>query len=442
MIDKLKNIIVAILIIFAIVVIVVPIGKKVEHRKNRVVYWYVADKKDDIPFAAKLFNEIQDSIYIDCVPIPWNEHEKKLLTAVLSEDPPDVVMLVSTVPKWAARRALVCLENALDDPEFDSTQFYNALWQEMHYRNKLFAVPAYTASYALFYNKSMFERNGLNPTKPPETWQQVKSYSQQILKRDQNNKIKEIGFIPNYGTLETSFLMALELGSTFKQGNKVTLANKEMIKGLNEEISFYDIASLDDINTLIGGFGYGSQHGFISEKVAMMILDNTYIDQIKLYNPDLNYGVAEIPSFESRETKSSTGSWWYAIPRGADNKKGAWEFIKFATNRKIQLREVLESKQALFPANRLAAKDSLFMNKHFSMKVFDKQMENTESKVLFPLIHDVFWREFSFARERALHKIESPAEALKQAEKTIQFNLDRAVEYDRYVEKKLPIEQF
>jgi len=443
LLKKLKNIVTGILIISAIVIVFRTQDDVKHDNKTHINYWFVAGKKDDIPYSALQFNKSQDSIYVECTPIPWNEHEKKLLTSILSESPPDVVMLVSTVPKWAARRALVNLDAALVDPDFDSTQFYETLWEEMHYDGSVYAVPCYTASYAFFYNKDIFKEAGLDPEKPPKTWEELKEYSKKITLKNKG-KLSRIGYIPNYGNLETSFVMALELGAEFKNsaGKKVNLTDTKVIKAFNEELELFNGNSVEEVNAFMGSFGYGSQHGFISGKIGMMILDNTFIDQIKLYNPELNYGVAEIPAFEGTGTKSSTGSWWYAIPRGAKNKKAAWEFIKYCVRNDVQLEESLSMEQSLFPANVKTASSQEFLKEHFAMGIFDKQMQNTKSKVIFPLIHDVFWREFSMARERILYKKQTPYDALKQAEKTIQSNLDRAIEYDNYVQSKLPFENF
>lgn len=438
-----KNIITALIILTGIVVIILPNNQSSDDNKNHLNYWYVAGKKDNIPYAVQKFNESQDSIFIKATPIPWNEHEKKVLTAILSENPPDVVMLASTVPKWASRRALVSLSEAIKDSDFDSEQFYSAVWNEMKYKDQVFGMPAYTASFAFFYNKTLFEDAGLDSENPPKTWEEVREFSK-MLTKEENGSLTQVGYIPPYGNLETSFVMSLELGAEYKKenGTVANLTGPKVVKSFEEELRLLNDIPVEEINKFMGGFGYGTQHGFISGKVAMMILDNTFIDMINLYKPDLNYGVSEIPVFEGTQTKSSTGTWWYAIPRGAKKKKAAWDFMKFATSKDIQLQETLFNQESLFPTNRYAATDSAFLSQHFAMNIFDKQMRNTESKVIFPLIHDVFWREYSQARERILYKIQSPYEALEQAQRTIQSSLDRALSYDNYVSEKLPFESF
>jgi ABC-type glycerol-3-phosphate transport system substrate-binding protein len=55
---------------------------------------------------------------VEATPLPWNEHEKKILTAILSEDPPDVVNLVTPVAKWASRLALTPLDEFIERDSF------------------------------------------------------------------------------------------------------------------------------------------------------------------------------------------------------------------------------------------------------------------------------------------------------------------------------------
>ena len=127
------------------------------------------------------------------------------------------------------------------------------------------------------------------------------------------------------------------------------------------------------------------------------------------------------------------------IPRGAKHPEAAWEFMKYAVRKETQLGEVASLDEPLFPANRFAATDSSFATDSSTM-VFVKQMEVSHSPAVVPLVHGVFWREFVGARERAVKRLQSPAEALAQGEKLVQLELDKAVAYDRYVRSQMQFE--
>jgi multiple sugar transport system substrate-binding protein len=164
----------------------------------------------------------------------------------------------------------------------------------------------------------------------------------------------------------------------------------------------------------------------------MMLLDSSFPDQIKRYRPDLDYGVAIIPSFQGYPTASASGSWWLGIPRGARNPEQAWRFMKYAVSTDAQLEEIERTEESLFPANRRVAYHPRFMNSA-EREVFVRQMEFSHSPSVIPLAHDVFWRELLGAQERVIYGRQSPEEALAQAQQAVQGVLDVAVKYDRYV---------
>ncbi len=415
-----------------------PDSKLPDDGKIRLKYWMVSGMKE-LPFHITEFNRTHKNIIVEPTLLPWNEHEKKVLTSILSENPPDIVFLVTPVAKWATRLALTPLDDLIKRDSFDSTIFFSALWEEMKCKNQIYALPLYSNSYAFFYNKKLFKKAGLDPEKPPRTWNEVLEYSAKLTKKNDKGNFTQMGFIPTYGNLPVSSLMAWELGAEMlsKNGTKVNLTDQSVVNAFSWIDNFFNQYNIKDVSTFVAGFGFAEQHGFISEKLGMMVLDNSFPDQIKLYNKNLDYGVAEIPTFEGHSPVSSSGSWWLAIPRGAKNVEAAWEFMKFAVQKNIQLTEAERQKELLFPSNKQAAYDPVFLALTPSNKIFVDLLEKSKTPTVVPLAHDVFWREYMGAQERVVHNIQSPEDALKQAERTIQMHLNETIEYDNYVRSKV-----
>jgi multiple sugar transport system substrate-binding protein len=401
----------------------------------------ITGMKELDPYYVQSFRAKQHRIAVETTPIPWQEHEKKILTAVLSGDPPDVVNQVTPVPKWASRMALMPLDDFIQRDRFDTTIFFPSLWGEMRWGGKIFALPIYSGSYAFFYNKRLFREAGLDPEKPPKTWDEVWRYNERLVRRDEHGRITQMGFIPTYGNVQTSMLMAWELGAKFlsDDGMHISLNNDAMRIGLEWMQKFYARYPLKDVTSFTGGFGFAEQHGFIAGKVAMMVLDSSFPDQIKAYKPGLEYGVALVPTFEGHQTASASGSWWMAIPRGAKNPEASWEFIKHAVSTEAQLEEVEKTEESLFPASRDAARNPRFLNSP-QRAIFVEMMDHSYSPSIVPMAHDVFWREFVGAQERTMYGLQSPTEALMQGERFVQTVLDEAMAYDAYVRTKMRLE--
>ncbi len=415
-----------------------PSDKAPDDGKIRLKYWMVSAMLE-APFHITEFNKTHKNIFIERTPLPWNEHEKKILTSILSDNPPDLIFLVTPVAKWATRLALTPLDEYIKRDNFDSTIFFPALWEEMKFKNNIYALPLYSNSYAFFYNKRLFREAGLDPEKPPRTWDELLEYSAKLTKRDAKGNYTQMGFIPTYGNVHTSVIMAWERGAQMliNDGTKVSLANQPTIDAFKWMADYYEQYNVKDVSSFQAGFGFAEQQGFVAEKLAMMVLDNSFPDQINHYNKNLEFGVAEIPTFEGFEPVSFSGSWWFAIPRGAKNKEAAWELMKFAVQKNIQLTEAEKQRELLFPSNSSAANDPAFLALNPSNKIFTNLIGHSKTPTIVPLAHDVFWREYIGAQERVIHKLQSPAEALKQAEKIIQMHLDETIEYDNYVRSKV-----
>lgn len=408
--------------------------------KIHLHYWTITGQKDVVPYFARSFGEMQSRVVVETTPIPWQEHEKKILTAIVSGNPPDVMNQVTPVPKWASRLALEPLDAYIARDRFDTSMFFPSLWSEMRWQDHIYAIPVYSGSYGLFYNRQILREAGVEH--PPETWEEVRALNQRLTIRDSRNRIVRMGFIPNYGNVQTFMLMAWEKGARFldQGGTTVSFTDSSVQSALEWVAGFYRDFAADDVAAFMGGFGFADQHGFIAGKVAMMVLDSSFPDQIKAYRPDLEYGVAMVPHFAGSPSASVSGSWWLAIPRGAKEPDAAWEFIKHATGKEAQLREVEMQEESMFPANRFAASDPRFM-KNREREVFVSMMDFAHSPSVVPMAHDVFWREILGAQERVIHGLQTPAVALTQAEHAVQQSLDDALEYDRYVRRKVAAEQ-
>ena len=414
--------------------------------RTHIRYWYIVGADDDVPPTVRRFNETQDSIVVHATPIPWQEHEKKILTAVLSGDPPDVVSQFVPVVRWASRMALRPLDDLIEASAFDTTKFFPALWKEVTWQDRPFAVPINTASYAFFYNKRLFRDAGLDPESPPTTWDEVQRYSQALLRVNDEGHITQAGFLPLFsgaqqgllGNMSAAALIAWQQGVRYvrDQGTRVTLNNAELNAGVQWTLDYYEDYDFDALQAFIGGLGTGEQHGFLTGKLAMMILDMSYLDLIAQHQPEMDFGVVFIPSFEGSETVSVAGSWWLGMPRGVRHPEAAWAFMQFYTGKDMQLEELASRDDPLFPANIHAAYDSSFISQPL-MDVFVKQMDFAHSPTVVPLVHGLFWREFYGALERSVQRTQTPAEALTQAEETIQSALDRAIRYDQHVQSRM-----
>ena len=401
--------------------------------KHQIEYWSVGGAADSDYNASELFNS-RSTFDVETISIPWTEHEKKILTAILSGNPPDIISEFAPVKLWASRSSLEPLDIYIEQDNFDTSKFFNILWDDMKWQGKIYGIPLNTVSYAFFCNQDVF--NELQIESLPKTWKQVRDVSKKMVTFDSNGFLNRVGYLPNYGNFRTSNVIAWQLGQKFidKEDN-VNFSSSELQRSFSWVKNFIDEIGLDNVLQLMGTFGVGDQHGFISGKVAMMILDSSFPEVISRYNPKLNYKVIPIPSFEGSETVSSSGTWWVGIPKGAKNPRKAWEFIKFISDKENQIDYLNKTEESLLSANEEVALMRQSKEMPFG-DIFISQLRVSKSPSIIPLAHDKFWEEYDRAEQRVIRNNANVSKVLSIAENQIQLELNKSKKYYDFVSKK------
>ena len=78
--------------------------------------------------------------------------------------------------------------------------FYPALMANSVVRGKTYGIPFQRSTIVMYYNKDAFREVGLDPDKPPATWDELVSMGKKLVKRDANGQVTRWGLsIPSTG---------------------------------------------------------------------------------------------------------------------------------------------------------------------------------------------------------------------------------------------------
>ena len=410
-----------------------------------ILLWQVTGAEDTEPIIPTLFNESQDRIYVKHVGLPFLEIEQKFLTSAVGNFPPDLFEYFGSVAQWSTRGALLPLDEFMKRDNFDRTLIFPALWNEMMWDGRTYAVPTGAADEAFFWNKDHFREAGFDPEHPPETWKELEDYALKLTRYDEGGNIQRAGYIPGYWSTFPSALFLtwpLQKGAKFlsEDGTKVTLASPESIEALKWEADLFEKLGRDKLILKRSSFGYGSQHGFLSGQLSMIVQKSSFPQDIQKFARDLNYGVARLPIPEDGNPAVMAGPVWIGIPAGARNPEAAWAYIKFCTRADIQLRGAKYAAErdlaSFFPSN-IEAATSPFQMSQPHMDVFVKSMDWGHTFTVVSLAHTQFWRAYQEAWDSVIRGDKTPDEALKQAELTVQKALDEQLEYNIFYKNYL-----
>src|SRR5215218_6440161 len=110
---------------------------------------------------------------------------------------PDVIVSDRpTLPKDAADGVYMSLQEFADRDGITRDQFYDWAWDQTLFEGQTYGIPFETDVRVLFWNKQLFEAAGLDPNKPPTTWDELWEYADKLDVKNDDGTYKRIAFFP------------------------------------------------------------------------------------------------------------------------------------------------------------------------------------------------------------------------------------------------------
>lgn len=290
-----------------------------------------------------------------------NTYEEDLIDALAAGQGPDIFFINNTwLPKHIDKlSAAPQVETLMISPKTVKDAFVDVVAQDFVDEEKVYALPLFVDSLALFYNKDIFNSAGIATL--PASWAEFNTDVEKLTQRDAKNNILRAGAA--LGTSQninrsTDILAMLMLQSgtqmtapdkssaTFEQTR--SLASGQTYKPGEQALTFYtNFANPIKKVYTWNQFQHYSIDAFIEGKVAMMISYSYQIPVIKARAPHLNFGVAPIPQINADNSASTFANYWgLAVSKTSGTKAPyAWKFIDWLTSDQESLKSYLEQTQ-------------------------------------------------------------------------------------------------
>jgi len=143
--------------------------------KTKIVFWTMQLKPTFDAYMADLiakFSQEQPTAEVEWVDVPWNDMEQKILSAIASSTAPDVVNLnPQFASKLAEKKVLVDMQTAISTTE--QAIYFPNIWKANQLEGATFGLPWYVSTDVTIYNRQLFAKAGLDPNKPPKTYEQL-----------------------------------------------------------------------------------------------------------------------------------------------------------------------------------------------------------------------------------------------------------------------------
>jgi len=127
------------------------------------------------------FHRKHPDIGVDVSVYSWNDVDKKVADLVKSGHAPDMAQ-IGTYAGYAAANKLYSASDLLSIPV--QADFVQSLAEAGEVQHIQYGMPFVSSTRLLFYNKKLFSKAGLDPDKPPESWDQLEHAASRLKDAD------------------------------------------------------------------------------------------------------------------------------------------------------------------------------------------------------------------------------------------------------------------
>jgi multiple sugar transport system substrate-binding protein len=326
------------------------------HAADKEISWiYCGDSIDPIHEKyIKAWEEKNTGWKVSPELVPWAQCQDKATTLAAAGTPVGMAYVGSRTLKEFAENDLIVPVPMTDD---EKKAYFPNIVDTVTSGGTQWGVPIAFSTKALYWNKDLFKQAGLDPEKPPQTWQEEIADAKLI---------KEKTGVPGFGLSAKTFDNTMHQfmhwvytnnGRVIDADGKIVLDSPENLAALK---AYKDIAAYAEE----GPTAYEQNEVraiFLDGKVAMIQAGSGAADRLK--KTKINWGIAPLPlgpSAKGPGTLLITDS--LVIFKGTGVEDKATEFAKYITSPEIQPEYELQGGAGLTPLRPSAKVDEFVKN--------------------------------------------------------------------------------
>lgn len=261
----------------------------------------------------------------------YNDARIKALAALKSGKPAQLsVMFSIDIYELIEQDAIIAFDDVVETPEEKAwlNSFYPTLMENGRTAGKTWGIPFQRSTIVMYYNKDAFKAAGLNPDKPPETWEQLAAIGKKLTKSDGSQ----------WGVMIPS------TGYPYWMFGALTMQNGQVLmNGAGNETYFDSPAVIEalqfwrDLGTKYkvmpeGTIEWGTlRQNFLEGTTAIMWHSTGNLTIVKK-KAKFDFGVAMLPASKRRGTPTGGGNFYIFKKTSSSERKAAMRLIRFMTS--------------------------------------------------------------------------------------------------------------
>jgi multiple sugar transport system substrate-binding protein len=303
--------------------------------------------------------------------------------------------------------------------------FWPHLEYETQYRGKVWAIPHDAVLGVLCFNRSMFRESGLDPARPPSTWEAAETAIQRLTRRS-GGDVERVGWVPTRGFGVSWMVMYWQLGGllTSPDDKRVTYNNEQAHRVFDWLLKMNDLQGGEDAITKLYQ-GTDNYNAFRDGKAAMVWATYSTLRTRFETQTGLDTGISYWPLPPGGKRSNYVGGWALIVPNGAKNPEGAFHYLDFLATDDAQIRWAEEWNNV--PAVQSAARSEKYQQQRPERKIAVEDLPNAKFVVSAPggdtalafqrqVLTDVFTRKLT-VRDAVAESVRLVQEQLDEAQR-------------------------
>jgi len=283
---------------------------------------------------AKAYDESNENVTVNATVIGDIVFgDQKYMTAVAAGTGPDAaVQNRHTFLQFSAKGLFQDVTPWMDSSGIKQADFTPVQLAESTWDGKVYGLPLFTDVRYLFWNTEHFEEVGLDPTKPPTTWQELEAYTEKLNKKT-GDKIDRYGFVPYLWGNSWMWLYGFLNKAPAISDDKRTILvdDPKWVETMQWMVDFYDkyVGDFEMTNAFSQSItSSGLADPFHAGKSSMSATGDWTVGEL-LRIPDIKWDAAPMPIPSGGE--QSTWSCGYSIVMAPNTKnpEAAWDLMKW-----------------------------------------------------------------------------------------------------------------
>jgi multiple sugar transport system substrate-binding protein len=381
--------------------------------KTKITFWnyWDGDNGKAIQKLVDQYNADHPNVQVENVFLGFNDLLPKLQAAASGGDAPDVAAGdMIWMPKIARSGAVVPLDDYISAAKIDLSDIYPALLNAGKVDGKTYSLPVSTNNLELFYNQDLFTKAGLDPNKPPTTWDELRAYAKQCTNANDGISGMELFTEPGEGLTWQFQVYLWQAGGQFLNADN-TKAAFNSPEGLKALQFWTDLLQTDKSASTApwGEFGQGK---------ACMAMDGSWMVGSYASQTAFKVGTAAMPHQADGKAATNMGGEQLMVFKKDDaTQQAAFDFVNWLTSTETQVN--WDQATGFTPIRASVATSATYLdwvkaNQPLLMPFVEQQQNAVNRPAIpnYPEVSDAFSREI----EAALLGAASPQDALKAAE--------------------------